>query len=188
MIYDLDAFKQNKDKILKSIADGAVFVYPTDTIYGIGCDAINEDSVKKIRVAKQTGQPFSVIAPNKDWIKKHCAVLPGHEEWIAKLPGPYTLIFALKDTAVAPDVVPSGKTIGVRMPNHWIKDIAAELQRPIVTTSANVHGKPFMTSLETMDPEIKNAADFIIYEGPKEARPSTIIDLTTEKPKIISRQ
>lgn len=186
MIYDLDTFKQNKDKLLKSIADGAVFVYPTDTIYGIGCDATNSDSAKKVRAAKQTDQAFSVIAPSKEWIKEHCMVSPEHEEWIAKLPGAYTLIFALKDQAVAPDVVAGRKTIGVRMPDHWIQEIAAKLQRPMVTTSANVHGKPFMTSLESLDPAIKDAVDFIIYEGPKEARPSTLVDLTGE-PKVIQR-
>ena len=78
------------------IKHGAVFIYPTDTIYGLGCDATNEESVKKIKELKyrDKDKPMSVIAPSVDWIKEHCEVT---DEMIEKyLPGPYTLLLKKK--------------------------------------------------------------------------------------------
>jgi L-threonylcarbamoyladenylate synthase len=187
-VYTQDEFREQEDLILKAIADGAAYVHPTDTIYGIGCDATNPEAVKKVRAAKeQHEQPFSIIAPSKQWIRENCIITKEAEEWLEKLPGPYTLILKLKKkTAVAQEVIPGKETIGIRMPDHWIQDIALALNKPLVTTSANKHGKAFMTALENIDPAIKQHLDFAVYEGPKNARPSTIIDLTSAT-KIIKR-
>ena len=73
-------------QIVKRINAGEVFIYPTDTIYGIGCDATNEGSVKSIRIVKQRfDKPFSVIAPSKQWILKN---FEANKSFIDKLPGP----------------------------------------------------------------------------------------------------
>ena len=183
-----DEFKDEKDKLIESISDGAVFIYPTDTIYGIGCDAANSDSVKKIRKLKsRTKNPFSVIAPSLDWIKENCIVTKEGEEWIKKLPGPYTLIFKLKNKkCVAKEVNPGLDTLGVRIPKHWISKIVSELEIPIVTTSVNKSSEDYMTSIDDLDDAFQNSVDFIIYEGEKEGKPSKIVDLTG-KVKIIER-
>ena len=183
-----DEFKDEKDKLIESILDGAVFIYPTDTIYGIGCDATNSDSVKKIRKLKSRAtNPFSVIAPSLDWIKENCIVTKEGEEWLKKLPGPYTLIFKLKNKkCVAKKVNPGLDTIGVRIPKHWISKVVSELEIPIVTTSVNKSSQDYMTSLEDLDETFQNEVDFVIYEGEKEGRPSKIIDLTGTV-KIIKR-
>ncbi len=176
-----------KRSLKEQILDGAVFVYPTDTIYGIGCNALKAESVKKIRDLKErTQNPFSVIAPSKQWIFDNCIVSEQGMKWIGKLPGPYTLIFKLTSNAVAKEVNPNLKTLGVRMPKHWVSSFVSELEVPIVTTSANKTGDDFMTSLDDLNPNIKSEVDFIIYEGKKEGRPSKIIDLTN-KEKIIDR-
>jgi len=75
-------FLDNKEGHIKKIKAGSIFIYPTDTLYGIGCDAGNESIVKKIREVKQTDQPFSVIAPSKDWIKQNLEYLPGFDQWL----------------------------------------------------------------------------------------------------------
>jgi L-threonylcarbamoyladenylate synthase len=187
-VYNQDEFSLNESLLLKAIAEGATYIHPTDTIYGIGCDATNSTAVKRIREAKQQhDQPFSIIAPSKQWIRDHCVLSKEAEEWLEKLPGPYTLILKLKRKGiVAPEVVPRKDTIGVRMPDHWIQDVAMALDKPLITTSANVHGKSFMTSLEHLSPEIEHKMDFALYEGPKQGRPSTIVDLT-DNVKIIAR-
>ena len=88
---------QRKDVFLDEIKSGIVFVYPTDTIYGIGCDATNSSSVLKVRNIKERNDlPFSVVAPSKDWIRDNCEVDAKAEQWLDKLPGPYTLILKLK--------------------------------------------------------------------------------------------
>lgn len=187
-IINKDEFKINKEAILRGILNGATFIHPTDTIYGIGCNARHFGAVKKVREAKQRyTRPFSIIAPSKEWIRENCEVSKEAEKWINKLPGPYTLILKLKKKdAVSPNVNSDLDTLGIRIPNHWFSEVAAELNAPIVTTSANVIGKDFMTSLDNLDPEIKVKIDFILYEGEKKGRPSTIIDLTDNE-KVIKR-
>ena len=186
-ILNFDEFKLEKDFIIDSIIDGAIFIYPTDTIYGIGCNAELSNSVKKIRQIKgRAANPFSVIAPSLEWIYKNCVVTKEGEEWLTRLPGPYTLIFKLKNNCVAKEVNPGLKTLGIRMPNHWARKIVSEANVPIVTTSVNRSNEDYMTSLEDLDPAIKKGIDFMLYEGAKEGRPSKIIDLT-ETLKVIER-
>jgi len=179
-----DEYNVNKHRILKQIKEGAVFIHPTDTIYGIGCDATNEEAVAKVRAAKQRQDlPFNVIAPSREWVRANCHVDKEAEEWLAKLPGPYTIILKLKkDSAVAKNVNPTGdNTIGIRRPDHWISEISNDLEKPIITTSANITGKNFMTSMDNIDVNVKKKMDFVIYEGEKKGRPSTIVDLARKR-------
>ena len=81
-------------------------------------------------------------------------------------------------------MAPAVDTIGIRIPNHWFTPFVEELGLPIVTTSANKVGRMFMTSIEDIDPEIKNNVDFIIYEGEKKGRPSNIVHLEKEKRRL----
>ena len=186
-ILNFDEFKIGKEAILDEIINGAVFVYPTDTIYGLGCNAQISSSVKKIRQLKgRTNNPFSVIAPSLDWVKENCSVSKEGEEWLSKLPGPYTLIFRLKKDCVAKEVNPGLKTLGVRIPRHWIRSMATEAGIPIITTSVNKSSEDYMTSLEDLDPSIKAGANFILYEGKKEGKPSKLVDLTGTV-KVIER-
>ena len=186
-ILNFDEFKLEKDSIIQSIMDGAVFIYPTDTIYGIGCNAQIQGSVKKIRELKlRATNPFSVIAPSIEWINENCIVAKESEEWLGKLPGPYTLILKLKSSCVAKEVNPGLKTLGIRIPKHWISKVASEADVPIVTTSVNRSSEDYMTSLDDIDYTIMGSVDFILYEGRKDGKPSKIIDLT-DKIEIIER-
>lgn len=174
-----------KGEIKKQILNGAVFIHPTDTIYGIGCDATSSKAVKKVRDLKgRPTTPFSVIAPSKDWIRANCIVDKKGEKWLKKLPGPYTLIFKTKQQCVAPEVNPGVDTLGVRIPKHWFAKFVEELNIPIVTTSANIAGNPFMTSIDDLDEKLKQGLDFAIYEGEKKGYPSTIVHLE-EKRKLL---
>lgn len=184
-----DEFFLHIDEFEELVKKGAVFVYPTDTIYGLGCDATNNESVERIREIKdRSTTPFSVIAPSIEWIMKNCVVPPEAQEWLKKLPGPYTLILALKNPrCVTPSVTKGGKTLGIRMPKHWIRALVRKLDIPLVTTSVNKTGKSFMRSIDDMDNDIKMRVNFIIDEGPLEHNPSNIIDLTGKTVKVIDR-
>lgn len=179
-IISKEEFEQEKDVLLhKIVHDGLVFIYPTDTIYGIGCNAEDTSAVERIRRIKQRGSsPFSVIAPSKDWISENCYIKPEAREWISKLPGPYTLILELKEGSLSKNVAPDLDTIGIRIPDHWFSNLVSEMEVPIVTTSVNKSRKDFMTSLDDLDEEIKSKVDIIIYEGEIRGRPSKIVDLT----------
>lgn len=188
-IYTAAEVKLKKIEIQSMIVKGDIFIHPTDTIYGLGCNALISGAVQKIRqLKKRPDTPFSVMAPSIEWIKENCLITKKIEKYLKELPGPVTLILKTKNPkAVAPEVNPEGDTLGVRIPDHWFHKIVKELDIPIITTSVNVSGKTFMTSLDDLDTEIKRGVDFIIYEGEKQGRPSKIIDLTGEKPSVKER-
>ncbi|MFT4312474.1 MAG: L-threonylcarbamoyladenylate synthase, partial [Candidatus Woesearchaeota archaeon] len=167
---------------------GKILVYPTDTIYGIGCNALINASVAKIREIKGNfTTPFSIIVPDVDWIQQHCVVPGNAKEWLDKLPGPYTLIFQLKDPKLFSEHVTLGKdTIGVRIPDHWITEIVKEVGYPIITTSVNKMGRTFMTDVENLDQDIAQQIDILVEDGEVQGKPSTIVHLTGEQ-KIINR-
>ncbi|HJX06179.1 MAG TPA: L-threonylcarbamoyladenylate synthase [Candidatus Nanoarchaeia archaeon] len=183
----------NKDELkhnpqLVDDIKNSVFVYPTDTIYGIGCDATNEKLVERVRQAKKSfDQPFSIIIPNKNMIYEHCVTDDKTREWADKLPGPYTLIFHVKKKFFGDNVNPKDNTIGIRIPNHWFYHYVKKMKVPIVTTSANITGQDFMTSLEDLDDEMKKKVDYVIYDGPINGRPSTTVNLAKEKVEVKKR-
>lgn len=187
--YTKAEFEQKTDLMVDKILKGAIFIHPTDTIYGLGCDATNSEAVKKLREIKSKfKKPFSVIAPSKKWIRDNCEVDENTEQWISKLPGPYTLILKLKDkNAIAKEVNLDLDTIGVRIIDHWFQTAASESNKPIVTTSANHVGENFMTSLENLNSEIKSKTDFAFYEGEKVGKPSTIVNLSNSSEEILNR-
>jgi L-threonylcarbamoyladenylate synthase len=188
-IINKDEFNSKKEAIKEKILDGEVFIHPTDTIYGLGCNAQNKKAVDRLRAVKERpSNPFSVMAPNKEWIYENCVVPKEAEKWLKKLPGPYTFIFTLKDKkAIAESVNPGLDSVGVRIPDHWFHELAKELEVPLVTTSANLVGEPFMTSMENLDPKIKGRLNLIIYEGEKNGKPSQVIDFTGKEKKILRK-
>jgi L-threonylcarbamoyladenylate synthase len=184
-----DEFLVNLDEFLENIDNGAIFIHPTDTIYGLGCDATNRKSVKRLRDIKDRHEwPFSVIAPSKEWIMENCVVNESAMEWLNKLPGPYTLVLKLKNKeCIAANVNFDLATLGVRLPDHWFGDFVKRAGKPIVTTSANKTGEDFMTSIDNLNPMIEEHVEFIVYEEEKHGKPSMIVDLSNEKPIIKKR-
>lgn len=183
-------FLKHQEKYVTLIRKGGVFIYPTDTIYGLGCDATQTKAVQHVYALKQrSGKPLSVIAPSKDWIIKNCVLGKKAKQWLKKLPGKYTLILQLKNKkAVAKHVHLGDYTLGVRIPKHWIANIVQQYGKPIVTTSVNRSGMPFMTSLHDLLPAIKHKVAFIVYEGVKKAHPSTIVDLSSPERKEVRKR
>lgn len=189
MIITKSMLEEKKEKYLKDVKDGAIFVHPTDTIFGLGCNALNDKSVLKLRKLKTiTTVPFSIIAPSKKWIEDNCEISQEAKKWLNKIPGPFTLILKLKNKkAVSKHVNPKGDTIGVRIPKHWISNYVKELGLPIISTSANIAGEEYIHDIEEFNPKISNNVDFIIYDNFEEGKPSDIVHLTKKIPKIIKR-
>jgi len=170
--------------MVDAIKSGAVFIYPTDTVYGIGCDAGNNKSVERIRAIKQTKHPLSVIAPSKEWIKNNLNV--SSPEYLKKLPGPYTLIFKKKTKTMLSAASP-GNSLGVRVPKHPFTELVSAAGAPFVTTSANISGQPTIKSTEEIPKKILEQIDFVIDAGTLGGKPSTVIDLTEEKPVFLRK-
>jgi len=175
-----EEFLINSFRFIKEIKN-KVFIYPTDTIYGIGCDATNDELVKKIRQLKNSKQPFSIIPPSVEWIFENCEKDPRLKNWIKKLPGPYTFILKLKNPeAVSKETTNKKNTIGIRIPDHWFTKVVQMMEKPVITTSANKTGENFMKSAEDLNNEIKEKVDYIIDEGEINGKPSTLVHFEKE--------
>lgn len=176
------SIEENNDEILFEIECGSIFIYPTDTIYGIGCNALDSFAVRGIRRIKKSNKPFSVIAPSMRWIYENCIVEKKDERYLKKLPGKHTLIFKLKSkNAVCRETNLNSGTVGVRIPKHWISKIVEKLGFPIITTSLNISGERYLTDLKELNKKLEKQIDFAIDEGPLEGKPSKVIDLVTGK-------
>ena len=159
---------------VEDIKNGAIFIYPTDTIYGLGCDATNEEAVQLIRDLKyrDKDKPTSVIAPSKEWIKEHCVV---DDELLNKyLPGPYTLILKKKDPNFLLSVS-SNDSLGVRIPDCEFTKLVTAASVPFITTSVNFVGEPYAIKISDIDHAILDKVDIIIGVGKLDGRPSTIV-------------
>lgn len=164
--------KEIKDSIISRISR-EVFIYPTDTIYGIGCNANNKKLVDKIRILKgRYNTPFSVIAPNIAWILKNCQTT---KEKINKfLPGPYTLILKKKNKDFLKHVSQT-EFLGVRIPKHPMTKILQKTKKPIITTSVNLSGKSPANNIKDIPKQIKEKVKIIIDAGTLSGKPSKII-------------
>ena len=175
---------EKKDEIKELILQGKIIIYPTDTIYGIGCDATNMESVSKIRMIKQRfSKPLSIIAPNKEWINKNF-ILEGKEGFLQKIPGPYTLVMEMKQRIV-PMNVSSSMKLGVRMIDNELQELFDYIGVPIITTSLNITGMENIKDIVELQDEKNKAfqdADLIIDNGTLKGNPSTVIDITGERP------
>jgi L-threonylcarbamoyladenylate synthase len=186
MIISKEEFLGDKEKFVSEISGGAVFIYGTDTIYGIGCDALNSNSVLRIReLKKREEKPFSVIAPSKDWIEENCILDANALKWLEKLPGPYTFILKLRNAdCVCSEVNGGSDGLGVRIPDNWFSSIVSESGVPFVTTSVNLSGEASMTGVEDCEGSILDGVDYVVDEGVLSGEASKVIDLR-EGEKII---
>lgn len=166
----------------KRIKLGSVFIYPTDTIYGLGCNALNPEAANRIREIKERfDKPLSIIAPSKQWVTGN---FKASKSFIDKLPGPFTYIMEPKRPDLVCREVAVGN-IGVRIPDHSFTKVIQRAKVPFVTTSVNVTGKKPYLDVRKIPRSITNKVDFIIDGGVLDNPPSTVIDLTGKLPKIL---
>jgi len=150
-----------------------IFIYPTDTIYGIGCDAENYDLIQKIREIKERDErPMSVIAPSVKWILDNFEI---GEDLIRKyLPGPYTLILKKREIDFLKGVS-FNEFVGVRIPDCSFTEVLQGLGIPIVTTSVNLSGDKPANRMGEIDERIFGKVEIIIDAGELSGRPSILI-------------
>jgi L-threonylcarbamoyladenylate synthase len=166
-------------EIPKALIEGKIFVYPTDTLYGIGCNAEISESVKKIYQAKNRSldKPFSVIVPSKEWIFKNTKISKENKRFVESLlPGPYTVILKVKKRI--PFVVSKEKTIGIRIPKNEFCDLIRRQNILFVTTSVNLTEEEPVFRIEDIPPPIRKIVDFAIDAGEIKGYASRVFDLT----------
>lgn len=179
-------------KVVEVLRDGGVVIYPTDSVYGIGCDITKNRAVEKIaqyKGIKVEKAKFSFIFNDLSDIAEYTAAMDKEVFKLLKhsLPGPFT--FILNASNAVPKLFKNNKkTIGVRIPDNNIpRALARDLGNPILTTS--LHDEDELLDYTT-DPELiyerfKNWADVIIDGGYGNNVPSTVVDCTGDTPEVI---
>jgi len=176
-------------QIAEKIRNGAVICYPTDTVYGIGCDIFNQKAIKKIFQIKKRAKykPFSFMCSGLKNVNDY-----GHVSNMAyrimkkALPGPFT--FVLSASKLVPKImITKQKTVGIRVPdNNICLALIEELGNPILTTSAilDKEGAPLSEAYE-FDELLGNMVDLVIDGGMVFPDPSTIVSFTGDEPEIL---
>ena len=190
-IYPENPQESALEKVVRALREGALIIYPTDTVYGIGCDITNNKALEKlaklkgVKLAKAT---WSFICADLSNISDYVKQIDTATFKILKrsLPGPYT--FVLPGNNNLPKAFKKRKTVGIRVPDHSIpKKIVEMLGNPIVSTSIY---DPDELLEYTTDPELifekwASHVVFVIDGGYGDNVPSTIVDLSGDAPELI---
>jgi len=175
-------------RVVECLKQGGVIAYPTDTIYGLGCDIFNKKGVKKIYQIKQRDprKPFSFICADLSDVSNYAQVSNFAFKIMKRyLPGPYT--FVLEASRVVPNVLTTRqKTVGIRIPDNPIAlSIVREFGHPIVTTSANVTGTESLCDPAVIEQQVGKQLDLVIDGGTLLGEESTVISLIDDKVEIL---
>ena len=168
------------DAAAEAIRRGQLVVYPTETVYGLGADALDPDAVGRVFEAKRRPRddPISLAAPDTEAAMAY--VRPDEPDRVrafmdAFLPGPVTVVCA--KAADVPDALTGGRDrVGVRVPDHEVALALLERVSPITATSANVSGRSSATSVEALAPEIRGAVAVVVDGGETPGGGSTVVD------------
>jgi len=190
-VYDENPNSTVINKVVEVLKKGGIIIYPTDTVYGLGCDITNAKAVEKIariKGIKVDKSNFSFICNDLSHLSDYVKQIdtPTYKLLKRALPGPYT--FILPGSKSLPKVFKKKKTVGIRIPNNNIvRAIVESLGNPIISTS--IHDEDDVIEYTT-DPELifekwKHLVDGVIDGGFGDNLASTIIDLTDSIPKII---
>jgi L-threonylcarbamoyladenylate synthase len=172
------------------IKNGGVIVFPTQYLYGLGADALNDKAVDRIFEIKQRSydKPFLVLIPNRKDLTKFVQHVSLTAEHIMNCfwPGAVTLIFKAKDTLPTNLTADTGK-IGIRMPHHPVAlALSMAVGVPLTATSANITGDLGCSTVSDIDPRISDKVDLILDAGPlKGGIGSTVVDVTVDPPIIL---
>ncbi len=172
---------------VNALKNGGICVYPTETCYGLGCDATNEKAIKKLRKIKKMNdeKKISIIVSSLEMIKKYGRVTKRVEKIVNLfMPAPLTLVIRKKKSI--PDILNKDE-IAFRIPNNLVAlRLVKEFEKPITTTSANITTKPSIYTFDKIRKVFEGKVDIILDGGdlPLEP-PSTIVDMTKRKAEII---
>lgn len=181
-------YEKNTDieKAAKRIREGGLVLFPTETVYGIGANALNDEAIRKIFIAKGREQDNPLILSISDIEMLH-QIADNISELEYSLmdafwPGPFTIVLNKKD-GIANVATCNGNTVGVRMPSNKIaQDLIKKSNLPIAAPSANISGKPSGTKLQDIMKELQDKVDYILDGG------ETDIGLESTVVRVIDNQ
>jgi len=190
-LYNENPNQKAIDKIVKVLKNDGVIIYPTDTVYGLGCDINSNKALERIALMKGVKlekAKFSFICDSLSHLSDYVKQIDSPTFKILKraLPGPYT--FILPGSNNLPKVFKKKKTVGIRIPdNNIVKAIVSSLGNPIVSTSIRDDDDvlEYTTDPELIFEKWENLVDLVVDGGYGDNYASTIIDLTGDEPAVI---
>lgn len=179
-------FKNDIEACLKVLHDGGIILYPTDTVWGIGCDATNEKAVARIYDLKNRNEEKSMIILLADEAsilqysgQEHLTIF----DYIKGIVNPVTIIYQ-QARNLAPNVINKDGSIGIRIvKDDFCRSLIRAFGKPIVSTSSNVSGYPPPLFFNDIDIKIKDGVDYIVQhrqDDEEPGRPSTVIKLNND--------
>ncbi len=172
---------------------GGLILYPTDTVWGIGCDATNAEAVEKVYRLKQRADSKALICLVADdrMLKKYIKKIPDAAYDILDISEePITIIYD-EPQNLAKNLIPSDNTIGIRIPNdEFCMQLLRRFNGAIVSTSANISGEPTPKSFKEIHPDILKGVDYVVnlHHEKISTKPSSIIKLSNDGKVVIIRQ
>lgn len=189
-LYNENPNSREIEKIVSVLRDGGIVIYPTDTLYAIGCDALNVRAVEKICALKGINPQksnLSIICNDLSDISEYAKVdTPTFKLMKRNLPGPFT--FILPTTSSLPKIYKNKKTVGIRVPDNTIvRELAAQLGNPILSTSVIVESDEieYTTDPELIHEKWGDTVEIVIDGGFGGIEPSTVVDCTGDEPEIV---
>ena len=189
----LFSFENDIESCLAELVKGGLILYPTDTVWGIGCDATNAEAVEKIYNLKKRadGKSMIVLLAEENEIPKYITQPnPKIFDYIKGVHKPTTFIYE-GGIHLAKNMVQADGTIAIRITNDpFCKQLIKRFGKPLVSTSANISGYPTPAFFEDIDVEIKSGVDYIVQhrqDDLTEASPSAIVKLNADGSLTIIR-
>jgi tRNA threonylcarbamoyl adenosine modification protein (Sua5/YciO/YrdC/YwlC family) len=183
------------DEIVAALKNGAVMLYPTDTVYAIGCDLNSKTAIDRVRQIKRMSndKPLTFLCQSLSNISEYAIVSdPAYRLMKHLIPGTYT--FILPATKLVPKLVqdPKRKTTGIRVPKHTLCQVLLEtLGNPVISASAHIHDEDGDEPIEGVEKAVlfdrlNKLVDIIIDDGSEPGmESSTILDMTIDPPEVI---
>ena len=189
-LYEKNTDEKMLDYIVSALKDGAIIIYPTDSVYAMGCDALNVRAVEKICTIKGVNpnkSNLSIIGADLSSLSKYVKISDSYYKILRKnLPGPFT--FILPTASGLPKLYKNRKCVGIRIPSNSIPvKIAEKLGNPLLTTSLKngESEEEYYTNPDLITEAYDGIVDIIIDGGFGNTTVSAVIDCTTDSPEII---
>ena len=175
--------REDINQALEILKNGGLILYPTDTIWGIGCDATNAEAVEKVFALKgrDKNKTMLVLLHNDNQLASYVREIPEVAyELIEATDRPLTIIYSDAKN-LAPNAIAEDGSIGIRVVNHpFCQQLLQRFRKPIISTSANISGQPTATNFDEISEEIKNGVDYIVkfdQQNLAKGKPSIIMKL-----------
>ena len=186
--------KEDIKNAIDAMRKGGIILYPTDTVWGIGCDATNAEAVAKVYKIKQRDDSKALIclADSVDRVQRYVRDVPSVAWDLMEIADKPTTVILDGAVNLAPNLIAEDGSIGLRITNEeFSKELCYRFQKPIVSTSVNISGEPAAQNYCDIAPEILEAADYVCWtrrQEHKPHKPSSIVKISRDGQVTIIRK